>query len=270
MFRQKLNRRGCEFSNCADAKRGQFFAGLGANAVDFFRSQGPDAGLQVRWLKNGQAVGFFQVGTYFGQELVGRDADRACQARGREHGLLDSFTKWLGWFVDVTKVDVDFVDATIFDAGSDGGHGRLEQRGIVTIGLKVGRQQNGIRCHPSRLHQAHPGKHPKGARLIGGGRDHATPRILAKPCVSQLAMVIGDGSRHIAPAHDDRLPTQLGVAQQLNGCKKRIHVQVCDSPWGFHGWQCNAGCFWCAAVPWMGWKMLGLPGSINEPAQTSP
>ena len=38
----------------------------------------------------------------------------------------------------------------------------------------------------------------------------------------------------VAPADDDRLPSQLRITEQFNGCKKGIHIKVGNSPIAVH------------------------------------
>jgi hypothetical protein len=126
----------------------------------------------------------------------------------------------------VGQVDIDFIDAAVFDVRRDGGHGVLEQARHLAVGVEIDRQQDGVRRQLGRLHHAHGRAHAQRARLVGGGGDDAAPDIVAQ-ARKRVAAVRPRHRLGVAPAADDhRQAAQLGIAQQLDGRIKRVHVEV--------------------------------------------
>ena len=66
-----------ELADGADAERCELLVGLGPDAVDLAARQRPDARLQVVLVDHRDAVGLVELARDLGQQLVGRDADRA-------------------------------------------------------------------------------------------------------------------------------------------------------------------------------------------------
>ena len=104
-----------QFADAVDAQRGQPLAGLGADAVDPARRQWPDAPHEVVGAEQRQAVRLVEVGADLRQQLVGRDADRTRQAGGRAYRVLDALREGRRVVGKGAEVDVDFVDAAVFD-----------------------------------------------------------------------------------------------------------------------------------------------------------
>src|SRR5450830_556306 len=75
MVLQQTRIRPGEVADGEDAERVELFSRLGADAVDLARRQRPYARRQVCHVDDGQAVGFFQIGADFRQQLVGGNAD---------------------------------------------------------------------------------------------------------------------------------------------------------------------------------------------------
>ncbi len=115
-----------QLADGGDAQRGQFFARARADAVDLAHRQRPQAGRHVGGGEQCDAIRFIQVGTDFRQQLVGCNAHRAGQPGGGVHGLLDVLHQRQCFPVELGEVDIDFVDATVFDIWCDGGNSGLE------------------------------------------------------------------------------------------------------------------------------------------------
>ena len=131
----------------------------------------------------------------------------------------------------VGEVDVDLVDAAVFDLRRDRAHRLLEHARITAVFVEVGRQQHRVGRERGGLHQAHARIHAERARFVGGGRDHAAAGVVAQR--RELArVVLADrvlGRLVAAPAADHERPAaQLGIAQQLDGRIERIHVEMGD------------------------------------------
>ena len=222
---------GCsQFTDRVDAQAVEPLAGLGANAVDFPGRQRPDTARHVGHVQQGNAVRLVEIGADLRQQLVRGDADRAGQAGGLENGLLDAPGQRQTVFGKVGKIDVDLVDAPVFDQRGDAGHGGLEAPGVVAIGLEIGRQQDGIGGQLCRFHQAHAGKDAERAGFISRGGNDATPDIVAQAGKALAAVGLADRPMHAAPANHHGLAAQFRVVQQLDRGKEGIHVEVGDTP----------------------------------------
>ena len=227
---QEFGRGGGEFADGVDAQRFEFRTRLRADAVDLARRQRPDACGYVFGAHQGQAVGLVEIGRDLGQQLVGRDPDRTTEARGCAHRRLEFGRERArrgpvvaglharAFEHEVGQVEIDFVDAAVFDQGRDRTHRLFEQARIFAVFVEIGRQQDRFGRQRRRFHEPHARMHAQGARRVGGCGDDAAPRITVQARVLARACA-GGGVKHLArlmapPAADDhRLPGQVGVAQ---------------------------------------------------------
>ncbi len=181
MALQHAEVRAGEVADRGDAQRCELFGGFGADPVDLAHGQRPDAQRHIAGCQQGEPVGFVELGANLGEELVGGDADGAAQSRGFAHRLLDAGADIgaLAW--DVAQVDVDLVDAAVFDLARECGDGGLEQAGVVPVRVEIRRQQDGVGGELRGLHHAHGGEYAQRAGFVGGRGDHAAPGIVAQP-----------------------------------------------------------------------------------------
>jgi hypothetical protein len=137
---------------------------------------------------------------------------------------------------EVAQVDVDLVDAAVFYFWCDACHRRLEQAGIMTVGLEVDRQQDCIRCQPGSLHHAHRRKNAERACFIGGGGDHAAPDVVAEAEKASTSVGQTFGLLIATAADDHGQATQFGVAQEFDRRIEGVHVEMGDAArWHVHG-----------------------------------
>ena len=226
-------------------------AGLGADAVDALGRQRPDALRDPTQLQQGQAIGLVQIGAQLGQQLVGRDADRAAQPGGVVHGVLQALAERADTAQRVAinrvlrarhlgQVEVDLVDAPVFHHRGDLDHGGLEQARVAAVLVEIRGQQDGIGRQGRGLHQAHGRVHAKGAGRVGGGGDHAAAGVMAEGGKAQRTIWLRLGLVAAPPADDHRLAGELRVAQQFNGRVEGVHVQVGDPASAHAGPNCSA------------------------------
>jgi hypothetical protein len=215
---------------------GELQRGLRPDAVDLLCRQRPDARRDVVVREQRQAVGLVEFGAELGEQLVGRDADRAAEAGGVLHRLLQppaDGRACIGLCAGhLGQVDVDLVDAAVFDQWGDRAHRGLEEPRIGAVLVEVDRQQHGIGRQLRRLHHAHGRMHAERARLVGRGGDDTAARVVAQPGVAPCA--VGQGLGLVPPAAADhhRPAAQVGIAQQLDRRIERVHVEVGDQPRG--------------------------------------
>ena len=211
-------------------------------------------------MHDGNPLGLVELTGHFGQQLVGRHADRTGQTGLVEDGFLDQAREHAPAFAlaarHMGKVNVDLVHTPVFHHRRDVGHDGLESAGVLAVLGKVYRQQNGLRAQPGGFHQAHGRAHAKLPRRVGGGGDHATPGVAGQPWekIDGDAAQVGRGPEALWPfivqprqqivfaaaaaANHHRKALELRVAQQLNRRVKSVHVQVSDAPdEGAHGRQ---------------------------------
>ena len=244
-----------ELADGLDAVGFEFFVGLGPNAVDLAAGQWPDEALQIGLVDDGNALGFVELAGHFGQEFVGRYADRAGQARGLKDAFLDQARQHPTAFAlaagHVGEVDVDLIHATVFHERRDLGDDGFEAARKVPVTLKVHRQQNGVGAQLGGLHQAHGRADAKGAGGVGGRGDHTSAgvaqqarekgqRNVAQAIQKGLGVpfAIGVGGLQLsqqivlAPpstANDHRQALELRVTHELAGRVERVHVEVGDA-----------------------------------------
>ena len=115
-------------------------------------------------LDQGEAVGLVQLGADLGQQLVGRHRDRAGEAGGGPHTFLDGAGNRARLAGQFGRVDVDLIDATVFDGRRDFRDGGLEQARVGAVFVEVERQRQGMRAPADRR----PGLYAPVGDLFGG------------------------------------------------------------------------------------------------------
>ena len=156
---QPLRLAGCELPNRLNAMQLELGVSLGANAVDLAAGQRPDQALQIGFMHDGNAVGLVELAGHFGQQFVGRHADRAGQAGIVKNRFLDQSRQHPTAFALATghlgKVDVHLIHPPVFHDRRDLGNDRFESLRIVPVLCKVHRQQNRLRTEFGGLHEPH-------------------------------------------------------------------------------------------------------------------
>ena len=94
---------------------------------------------------------------------------------------------------------------------------------------QVDRQENRLGRQFGRLHDPHGRRNSKRARFIGRRGNHATSCVVAQACKSPAT--VGQYKRLLCAASTDdyRLSAQFRVAQEIDGRKKRVHVEMRDT-----------------------------------------
>jgi hypothetical protein len=128
----------------------------------------------------------------------------------------------------VGEVDVDLVDAPVFDLWCQAPHGGLEQARVPAVFVEVHWQQHRLGCELRGLHDAHARVGTQGPRLVGGGGDHAAAGIVGQ--ARKATRAVGRPHRRMgsASANDHRLPAKLGIAQEFHRRVERVHVEMGD------------------------------------------
>jgi hypothetical protein len=220
---------------------------LRPDAVDAPRRQRPYARRNVGRGQHRQPVGLVELRGDLREQLVRRHADRAGQPGGATHAVLDLLRDGADAAQPVVadrvvdtghraQVDVDLVDAAVLDQRRHLHDRRLEQPRVAAVLVEIHRQQHRVGRALRGLHQPHARVHAEVARRVGGGRDHAAALVVAKR--RERARAVGVDHRLVAPPAADhhRQPAQLGIAQQLDRCIERVHVEVGDpARCGGHG-----------------------------------
>ena len=226
------HRLGCgDVAHGAKAELLQLLVRLRPDAVDLPGCQRPDARGDVVRPEQGQAARLVELGGQLRKQLVRRDADRAAEAAG---GLSDRVFQPLcerpagiGLSAgQVGQVDVDLVDAAVLDDRGDGTNGCLEEPRVVAVPVEIDRQQHSVGCQLRGLHRAHRREHAECARLVGAGRHHAAPGVVAQQRIA--AGTVAAVHRLVPPpaADHNRTASQIGITQQLDGGVKGVHVEV--------------------------------------------
>ncbi len=109
------------------------------------------------------------------------------------------------------EIDVNLIDAAIFDRVHLAGERRLEQLRVAAILVEIDWQKHAGRAQVERFAQRHAGADAEGARLVGGGGDHTAAVRLA------------------ATADRHRQAAQRRAPQQLDRRIEGIHVEVGDA-----------------------------------------
>ena len=220
MLDQKLRLSRGDVADRVQTEAREFLGRFRADAVDLLGRERPDARRNFFRLQQRQAIGLVEFRADFRQQLVRRDAHRTAEPGGRVHGLFQREAERapaVGVHAGQrAQVDVDLVDAAVFDQRCDRAHRGLERQRVLAVFVKVHRQQHRVRREPGRLHHAHRRADAKRPRFVSRGRDHAAPDIVAHP--GEAARAVGQKLRLMAlPTTDhNRHATQLGVAQQLD------------------------------------------------------
>ncbi len=193
--------------------RASFAADFGPDAVQPTHRQRREARADIVFGDDREAVGLVELGRDLRDQLVGREADRAVQAGGVAHGLLQFATDvarappGFGMRFDrvdvgpepgrdhVREVDVDLVDAAVLDLRRERAHRRLEEPRILPVLVEVDRQQDRVGRLRGGLHHAHGRVDAQRARLVGRGRDHAPARVVGEAREAALLRA-GDGIGH--------------------------------------------------------------------------
>ena len=150
--------------------------------------------------------------------------DRGLHAK-RQHSTAVSLAA-----IRVREIDIDLIDAAIFDHRREVRDLGLEFARVMAVLVEIHRQQDGVRAKLCCLHQPHGRVHTKLARRIGSGGDHPTPRIVAQPRkrrgVGRCADVVHSSP---AAADDHRQAAKLRISQQFDRGIERVHVQMRDA-----------------------------------------
>ena len=119
-----------QVANRLDAVGLELVVSLGPNAVDLAAGQWPDQALQILFLHDGNAVGLVELAGHFGDQFVGRYADRAGQSRGVKNAFLDQTRQHPPTFAlaagHIRKVDVDLVHPPVLHEWCNVGNHSLE------------------------------------------------------------------------------------------------------------------------------------------------
>jgi hypothetical protein len=99
----------------------------------------------------------------------------------------------------------------------------------MSVGLKIGWQQNGVRREACGLHHSHRRKHAELARFVSRGSYDTTPGIVSQSHEPSRAIVHLFGRSITAAADNDRLASEFRVSQQFDGRVERIHIEVSNS-----------------------------------------
>ena len=186
-----------EIANSAHARRFELGARLRANAIDPARRQRPHAHREIVHGQNGQPVWFVEIRSNFGEELVGRDADRTGQTRCSTHRVFDGLRDFARAFPcivwrlfcsggclgrnEIRQIEVHLVDAVIFDVRHNGTNRYLEKTRVTPIRFEISGQPHRVRSQLCRFHQAHSRVQSECSRLVCRGGDDTAPHIVAQP-----------------------------------------------------------------------------------------
>ena len=199
-------------------------------------------------VKDGNTVGLVEFTGHLGQQFVVCHANGASQTCVIRDGFLNQTCQGLAAIAlttwDVGEVDVNLIHTSVFHHGRNFSHDTFKSVGIVTVLRKIDRQQNGVRAELGRFHDPHGRTHTKSPRCIGGGGDDTTAGVALQTRkylernfrqVSRGPFTFSLQDAHTpqqiiftptSTAYDYRQALELGVAQQLHRCVKRIHVQM--------------------------------------------
>ena len=106
----------------------------------------------------------------------------------------------------IREVDVDFINAAIFDDRRDRGDRLFEALGVFAICREIGRQQKSVRCQTGGFHEAHARKNTQGARFVSGGRCDTAADIITQSSKGSVAVAALFWCWHIASADDYGMP----------------------------------------------------------------
>jgi hypothetical protein len=194
--------------------------GDGADAVDGADGEGAEKGDAVRIPNEGEAIGFLEVATEFGEEFVGGDADAGGElALGADAGF-DGFGDGQdggeggiaigrgGGGSEGGEVEVGFIDRDLFDEGGE----LLEQEhdlgGFGAIGVHARADEDALGAEPAGGAGGHGGADLEAAGFVASGADDAA--------------LVGWG------ADDEGFATILGLIPLLDGGEEGIHIDMED------------------------------------------
>ncbi len=217
--------------------------GLGPDALDLAHRQRPDLRSHILFVHHRDAVGLVEFAGHLGDQLVGRDADRAGQAGAREDAALDQPCQHPPAFAlaarHVGEIDVDLVDASVLDQRRDLADGGLEGARELAHLVEIDRQHQRLRAQLRRLHHAHGRADAELARRVGGGGDDPAPDVVLEQrkgvgrdlAQGPIGEPLSDDLVDLAPAAADhhRQAFELWVAQQLDRREEGVHVKVGDA-----------------------------------------
>ena len=105
------------------------------------------------------AIRFVELTGHFGNQFVGRHANRAGEARGFINTFLNEPSQHPATFSLASRhlgeIDVNLVHTAIFHERRNVCDDAFEYLGEVTVLVKVHRQQNGLRAKLGSFHEAH-------------------------------------------------------------------------------------------------------------------
>ena len=140
----------CQLTDAVNLQLLESCCSFWAHTIDAPAGQGPDFFCQVSRVNDGDAIGLIQFTGNFCQQFVGRHTNRAGQASACEYRALHAFGERQVVVCSSAgcqlrrhgiEINIDLVDPTIFHAWGDGGDRGLEEPGVTTVLLKIGRQQ---------------------------------------------------------------------------------------------------------------------------------
>ena len=197
-----------ELADRRDAELGQACIGLGSDAGDLAGRQGPDTPANVIATDQGDTARFVEVGGDLGDQLVWRDTDRAAQPGRIENMLLQCQGEFAGLRFQRCQIEIDLVDAAVFDRIGHLPDCSLELARDHAVALEIDRQKDAVRAFSRRNRQWHARVDAECACFIRGGRHHAA------------------AGRITTPADGHRAAAQVRTAQQFDRRVKGIHVEM--------------------------------------------
>ena len=217
VFHQPGRVAGSQLGNGQHAQFLQSFLGLGANAVDAAAGQGPDPRLQILGVDDRDAVRLVQIAGHLGDQLVGRDPDRAAQPGfGLDACLQPRGQRTSAVLLNachLRQVDEHLVDAPILHHRCFGQDDRLEGLREAAVPIEIGWQQDGLRAQVGAPGQPHARTQPELPGSIGGGGGHASAPVVAQPG----EMVRVDGLQCVRSPWAARMAL-VDVGHQFLGC----------------------------------------------------
>ena len=139
-----------ELTDCRDAEFNQACIGLGSDAGDLAGRQGPDAPADVIATDQGDAARFVEVGGDLGDQLVRRDTDRATEPGRIKNMLLQCQGECAAACLKRRQIEIDLVDAAVFDRIGDLRDRGLELARDHPVTLEINRQKDAFRAFSRR------------------------------------------------------------------------------------------------------------------------
>ena len=151
------------------------------------------------------------VGRDLGDDLAGRDAERAGQRGRAANGGLDGLGELAGGEEvrrDLAEVEVALVDPGLLDRGDDLAHRRPDRLRVLAVQVVARPDEDRLRAAPERLGAAHRRVDPERPRDVVRGRDDPA-------------------AVRVAP-DDERLAPQRRILELLDRGEERVQVEVRD------------------------------------------